>query len=74
MAATFEFNTSSGKIHYNAGMNEQGRTVRKVKTYHNVDNSASAPDIMKAFSQIATLCRYPMVKAEKVVSHNLYDY
>ncbi|WP_162805721.1 DUF1659 domain-containing protein [Sporosarcina sp. PTS2304] len=71
MSATLEFGHATGKIHFNAGVSENGHTIRKVKTYKNVTRQASASDLYTAFTQLASLCDYPMIKVERVITEDV---
>ncbi|MEK4024721.1 DUF1659 domain-containing protein [Sporosarcina sp. FSL W7-1283] len=71
MAASLEFNQAVGKIHFNAGTNEKGNIIRKVKTYKHITRESSATDLNVAFTQLASLSSYLMMKAEKVVTEEV---
>ncbi|WP_153732458.1 DUF1659 domain-containing protein [Sporosarcina obsidiansis] len=73
MAASLEFNQAAGKIHFNAGTNEKGNIIRKVKTYQNITRQSSAANLHVAFTQLASLSSYLMIKAEKVVTEDIQN-
>lgn len=72
--AAFQFNQAAAKIHFNAGTNEKGSTIRKVKTYPNVADNATADAMEQALTQLASLSGYVMIKAEKVVTEDINRY
>lgn len=72
MAASFEFYQAAVKIHYNAGMNENGRLIRKTKTYPHAAHTASAANMSLALTQLASLSSYPVLKIEKIVTDDVF--
>ena len=41
MAAALEFSQATAKIHFNAGVNEKGHFIRKIKTYKFINDDAT---------------------------------
>lgn len=72
--AAFQFSQAAAKIHFNAGTNEEGGAIRKVKTYANIGDSATADAMEQALTQLASLSSYSMIKAEKVVTEDINRY
>lgn len=66
MAATIDFKDAVGKVYFNAGMTEDGKLIRKAKTYRNIAKDASADNLYSALEQLAQLSEYPFIGAEKV--------
>ncbi|WP_301108320.1 hypothetical protein [Sporosarcina sp.] len=73
MAASLEFNHAVGKIHFNAGTNEKGSIIRKIKTYKNLNSQSSADSLHVALTQLASLSSYLLIKVEKVVTEEVQN-
>ncbi|MDV6377069.1 DUF1659 domain-containing protein [Sporosarcina sp. GW1-11] len=73
MSASLEFNQATGRIHFNAGVNDKGYVIRKVKTYKNVTSQASAANLYTALTQLASLSDYPMIKVDRVITEDIQN-
>lgn len=73
MAASLEFSHATAKVHFNAGVNEKGHFIRKIKTYKFINDDAAPANMYTALTQLASLSAYPLIEIEKVVTENLYN-
>ena len=73
MAAALEFSQAMAKVHFNAGVNEKGHFIRKIKTYKFIDDDATPANMYTALTQLASLSSYPLIQLEKVVTENLHN-
>ncbi|ARD46897.1 hypothetical protein SporoP37_01085 [Sporosarcina sp. P37] len=73
MAAALEFKQAVGKIHFNAGVNEKGNFIRKVKTYRFVHNGATPANLYTAFTTLSSLSSYQTIQFEKVLTEDLHN-
>ena len=71
MAASIDFKEAVGKVYFNGGMTEEGKLIRKSKTYRNVSKAATVDNLYKALEQLAQLSEYPFIGAEKVETSSL---
>ncbi|MGG0668139.1 DUF1659 domain-containing protein [Sporosarcina koreensis] len=71
--ATIEFRHAVGKVYFDGGMTEDGKMIRKSKTYRNVTEGATAENLYEALSQLAQLSEYPFIGAEKVETADIMN-
>lgn len=71
--ATIEFRHAVGKVYFDGGMTEDGKMIRKSKTYRNVTEEATADNLYDALSQLAQLSEYPFIGAEKVETADIMN-
>ncbi|MFD1204328.1 MULTISPECIES: DUF1659 domain-containing protein [Sporosarcina] len=64
--ATIEFRQAVGKVYFDGGMTEEGKIIRKSKSYRNIAEDATADDLYNALSQLANLSEMSFIGAEKV--------
>ena len=48
MAATIEFQQAAGRVFFDGGLTEDGKIIRKAKTYRNIKENAPAENLYKA--------------------------
>ncbi|MDW0117455.1 DUF1659 domain-containing protein [Sporosarcina thermotolerans] len=63
--ATIEFRHAVGKVYFDAGMTEDGKLIRKSKSYRNIAEGATADNLYIALTQLAQLSEYPLIGAER---------
>lgn len=71
--ATIEFRHAVGKVYFDAGMTEDGKLIRKTKSYRHVTEGATADNLHNALSQLAQLSEYPFIGAEKVETADIMN-
>ncbi len=71
--ATIEFKQAVGRVYFDGGLTEDGKLIRKSKSYRNVVKNVEADDLYKALVQLAQLSAYPFIGADKVETSNVID-
>lgn len=71
--ATIEFKNAVGRIYFDGGLTNEGKLIRKSKTYRNVANSADADSLYNALEQLAQLSDFPFISADKVETSNVIN-
>ena len=49
------FNSAVGRVYFDGGLTEDGKIIRKSKTYRNIKENAPAENLYKALEQLAQL-------------------
>lgn len=70
---TIEFKQAVGRVHFDAGMTEEGKIIRKSKTYRYIAENVSAANLHTALTELAQLSSYTFTGAEKIETSELYD-
>lgn len=68
---TFEFKNAVGRAYFDGGLTEDGKIIRKSKTYRNIAENAGAENLHKALEQLGQLSKLPFIGAEKVETYSL---
>ena len=66
MAVTAFNNPSGLKLKYNCGKNEEGKAIRRTKTYSNLRHDALAQDVYDVGVMIASLQDFTLIEVSKV--------
>ncbi len=64
--AAIEFKNAVGKVYFDGGQTEEGKLIRKSKTYRNIVKNAKADSLYAALEQLAQLSEFPFIGAEIV--------
>ena len=48
MAATIEFQQAAGRVYFDGGLTEDGKIIRKSKTYRNIKENAPADELVQS--------------------------
>ena len=64
--ATIEFKNAVGRVYFDGGLTDEGKLIRKSKTYRNIAENAAADNLYNALEQLAELSELPFLGAEKV--------
>ncbi|WP_318617285.1 DUF1659 domain-containing protein [Sporosarcina sp. YIM B06819] len=70
---TIEFKQAVGRVYLDGGLTEDGKLIRKSKTYRNIAKNADADSLYKALEQLAQLSDFPFIGAEKVETSNVIN-
>ncbi|WP_318617976.1 DUF1659 domain-containing protein [Sporosarcina sp. YIM B06819] len=70
---TIEFKQAVGRVYLDGGLTEDGKLIRKSKTYRNIAKNADADSLYKALEQLAQLSNFPFIGAEKVETSNVIN-
>lgn len=73
MAATIEFQHASGRVLFDGGLTEDGKIIRKTKTYRYIKENAPAEDLYKALEQLGRLSTLLFIGADIVETSSLID-
>lgn len=61
-----DFKHASGRVSFNAGTTEDGKLIRKTKTYRNIAEEADPEKLYQALEAIASLSAYTLIEVEKI--------
>ncbi|MCZ2258170.1 DUF1659 domain-containing protein [Sporosarcina sp. G11-34] len=64
--ATIDFKSAVGRIHFDGGTTDEGKLIRKSKTYRNIAAGATAENLYKGLEELAKLSSMPFIEVEKV--------
>ena len=73
MAATIEFQQAAGRVFFDGGLTEDGKMIRKSKTYRYIKENAPAENLYKALEQLGRLSTLSFIGAEIVETSSLID-
>ncbi|MEK3934413.1 DUF1659 domain-containing protein [Sporosarcina sp. FSL W7-1349] len=71
--ATIEFKSAIGRVHFDGGMTEEGKLIRKSKSYRHIAENVTADNLYTALNELASLSSLPFIGAEKVETSEVYD-
>lgn len=71
--ATLEFRHAVGKVYFDGGQTEDGKMIRKSKSYRHIVEDVTADGLYNALSQLAQLSAYPFIGAEKVETADIMN-
>lgn len=64
--ATIDFKNAVGRIFFDGGLTDEGKLIRKSKTYQNIAEGVDATSLYKGLEELANLSALPFIGAEKV--------
>ncbi len=64
--ATIEFKEAVGRVYFDGGLTEDGKLIRKSKTYRNIAENVDADTLYNALQALGQLSELPFIGAEKV--------
>ncbi|MFS0575049.1 DUF1659 domain-containing protein [Sporosarcina sp. 179-K 3D1 HS] len=70
---TIEFRSAIGRVYFDGGMSEEGKLIRKSKSYRYLAENVSADNLYAALSQLASLSALPFIGAEKVETSDVIN-
>jgi hypothetical protein len=73
MAATIEFQQAAGRVFFDGGLTEDGKIIRKSKTYRYIKENAPAENLYKALEQLGRLSALSFIGADIVETSSLID-
>ena len=73
MAATIEFQQAVGKVFFDGGLTDDGKLIRKAKTYRFIKENAPAENLYKALEQLGRLSELPFIGADIVETSHLIN-
>jgi len=73
MAATIEFQQAAGRVFFDGGLTEDGKIIRKSKTYRHIKENAPAENLYNALEQLGRLSTLSFIGADLVETSSLID-
>ena len=70
---TIEFKNAVGRVYFDGGLTEDGKLIRKSKTYRNITENVGAENLHKALEQLGQLSVLPFIGADKVETSRLIN-
>lgn len=64
--ATIDFKNATGRVFFDGGLTDEGKLIRKSKTYRNIAEGVEAENLYNALEELASLSALPFIGAEKV--------
>ena len=64
--ATIDFKSAVGRVFFDGGLTDDGKLIRKSKTYRNIAEGVDADSLYKGLEELASLSSLPFIGAEKV--------
>ena len=64
--AAIDFKHAVGRVFLDAGLTDEGKIIRKSKTYQNIAENANADDLYTALEALASLSKFSLMGVEKV--------
>ncbi|WP_172369180.1 DUF1659 domain-containing protein [Sporosarcina jiandibaonis] len=64
--ATIEFKHAIGRVFFDGGLTDDGKLIRKSKTYSNIAEGVDANSLYNGLEELANLSSLPFIGAEKV--------
>lgn len=64
--ASIEFKDASVRLYFDAGMDGEGKPIRKTKTYRNVTGQSSAEELLQVVTALGGLSEHTFVSADKI--------
>ena len=69
--AAIEFKEAVGRVYLDGGLTDNGKLIRKSKTYRNIAKNVEADNLYAALEQLAQLSAFPFIGAEMVETSNI---
>lgn len=69
--AAIEFKQAVGRVYFDGGLTDDGKLIRKSKTYRNIVKNVEADSLYTALEQLAQLSTFPFTGAEMVETSNV---
>lgn len=71
--ATLNFKSAVGRVHFDGGTTDEGKVIRKSKTYRHIASGANADSLYKGLEALAHLSSLPIIEVEKVETSSITD-
>lgn len=71
--ATITFKAATGRVFFDGGLTDDGKLIRKSKTYRNVAKDVDADQLYKGLEALASLSELPFIGAEKVETATVHN-
>lgn len=64
--AAIDFKNAVGRVFFDGGFTDEGKLIRKSKTYSNIAEDVEADQLYKALEELANLSALPFIGAERI--------
>lgn len=71
--AIVDFTGAVVRLTYDVGMTQDGKVIRKTSSYRNIDESATAEQLLEVTSTLSGFSSYPILAAEKIVTGDIQN-
>jgi len=69
--ASIDFKQAVVKLTYEAGQTQDGKAIKRSKSYRNVNGSATADQLAEVMTILSGFSSYPLIAAEKIETGNI---
>ena len=71
--AIVDFTGAVVRLTYDVGMTQDGKVIKKASSYRNIDESATAEQLMEVTSTLSSFLLYLILAAEKIATGNIQN-
>lgn len=64
--ATINLKNTAARISFKTGMTDDGKVVKKTKTYQNITKDADVTDLYNGLEALASLSAYTLIEVERI--------
>ncbi len=72
--ATIDFKSAAGRISFQAGMTDEGKVMKKTKTYQNIAKNVEVDNLYKGLEALAGLSAHTLIEVERIDTSVISDY
>ena len=69
--ANIDFKNAVVRLTFDAGQTQDGKTIKKSKSYRNVNGNATPGQLLEAAGILSGFSSYPVISAEKIETGNI---
>jgi len=70
--ASINFTSAVGRITFDGGLTDDGKLIRKSKTYRNIAEGVNVEGLQKGLEVLANLSSLPFMTAEKIETSSVH--
>ncbi|MBE1553873.1 DUF1659 domain-containing protein [Sporosarcina limicola] len=71
--ATIEFKDAIGRVYFDGGLTQDGKIIRKSKSYRGISKNAGADNLYNALKELAQLSAQTFIGTEKVETSSIIN-
>lgn len=71
--AELNFEHAVGRVFFDGGSTDDGKFIRKSKTYRNIAESVDPDSLYKGLEELANLSSLPFMGVEKIETSSVYN-
>lgn len=72
--ASIEYKNAVIRLSFEAGQDQDGKTIKKSKTYRNIKAGVDAQSLVDATTVLAGFSEWPYMGAEKIETANIMEF